>query len=99
MSQEFTGGGRRAQVDRKPAPTPTAVATTGARGAVGLDIADGDPQYAANMGNTVHLSAICDPPRRTNGCSEARLSSTPEIKSMESRLFCPPPLDVLGEKC
>ena len=38
---------------RKPAPTPTPVATRGA--AVGLeDIAGGE--YAANMGNTVHLS-------------------------------------------
>ena len=43
---------------RKPAPTPTAVATRGAEEPLPPReyIAGGDSQYAASIGNTVHLS-------------------------------------------
>ena len=82
---------------RKPAPTPTAVLTIGAAEPLREDIAGGDSQYAANIGNTVHLSPPAAP-RWTDGWSA--LPAPPliqKIKSLESRLFAP--LDVMEKKC
>ena len=84
---------------RKPAPTPTAVLTIGAAEPLREDIAGGDSQYAANIGNTVHLSPPAAP-RWTDGCSALPAPPTPpliqKIKSLESRLFAP--LRCNGEK-
>ncbi len=79
---------------RKPVPTPTAVATSGAEEPLREDMAGGDSQYAANIGNTVHLSP---PAKMDRWLQRAAPPLTQKIKSLESRLFAP--LDVMEKKC
>ena len=76
---------------RKPAPTPTAVATCGAEELL-RDIAGGDSQYAANVGNTVHLS----PPAKMDRWLQRGAASHPENQILGIPPFCPPRCN--GEK-
>ena len=65
---------------RKPAPTPTAVLTIGAAEPLREDIAGGDSQYAANIGNTVHLS----PPAKMDRWLLRGVQRAPLIQEIKS---------------